>query len=65
MSTKAKPPPSKSKINKLEVNKAKRGIYNNANAENSGGPVIDVKAWKAAQKAAAAGAAGTDLCKYG
>ena len=54
MSTTAKPV-SKSKINKLPENKAKRHIYANANAGNSGGPVVDVKAWKAAQKAAASG----------
>jgi hypothetical protein len=57
MSTQPKPV-SKSKINRLPENKAKRHIYSNANAGNSGGPVVDVKAWKAAQKAAAAAAAG-------
>ena len=53
-------PVSKSKINRLPENKAKRHIYANANAGNSGGPVVDVKAWKAAQQAAAAAAAEDD-----
>ena len=49
-------PPQRQKVNiSKDEKKKKRGIISTGAAGNSGGPEIDVKAWKAAQKAAAAG----------
>jgi hypothetical protein len=49
-------PPAAPKLNiSKDEKKAKRGIMSSGAAGNSGGPEIDIKAWKAAQKAAATG----------
>ena len=59
ISTRCARPPTRPQRQKLNISKdekkAKRGIMSSGAAGNSGGPEIDIKAWKAAQKAAATG----------